>query len=60
MIYLACSCVPYVPDPENTNLLKTCLAIFRKFKRYPESIRLAIQLNDMDLITEIFTTCPDK
>ncbi|XP_067938039.1 26S proteasome non-ATPase regulatory subunit 2-like [Watersipora subatra] len=54
------SCVPYVPDPENTNLLKTCLAINRKFNKYPESLRLAIQLNDIKLITEIFKTCPDK
>merc|ERR1719469_1320257 len=29
-LYLV-SCVPYVPDPENTNLLKTALGIFRKF-----------------------------
>lgn len=49
-----------MPDPENTTLLKTSLKIFRKFDKYPESLRLAIHLNDMDLITEIFTSCPDS
>lgn len=34
-LYLT-SCVPYVPDPENTNLLKTSLKIFRHFKQYPQ------------------------
>lgn len=53
------SCVAYVPDPENTNLLRTALNIFRKFKCYPESLRLAMMLNDMALIREIFTSCPD-
>ncbi|XP_071853454.1 26S proteasome non-ATPase regulatory subunit 2-like [Apostichopus japonicus] len=58
-LYLV-SCVNYVPEPEDSILLKTALSILRKFKRYPEALRLAIRLNDMDLITDIFTNCPDK
>ncbi len=34
-LYLT-SCVPYVPDPENTNLLETALRIFRRFKQFPQ------------------------
>ena len=34
-LYLV-SCVPYVPEPENTNLLKTALSIFRKFNQFPQ------------------------
>ena len=34
-LYLT-SCVPYVPDPENTNLLHTALSIFRKFEQLPQ------------------------
>ena len=34
-LYLT-SCVPYVPDPENTTLLETALRIFRKFKQFPQ------------------------
>nr|XP_042912090.1 26S proteasome non-ATPase regulatory subunit 2 [Parasteatoda tepidariorum] len=58
-LYLS-SCVPYVSEPENTNLLKCALQLYRKFKRYPEALRVAMQLNDMKLISEIFLTCPDS
>lgn len=57
-LYLT-SCVPYVADPENTNLLLTALKLFRKFNQYPQALRLAMQLNDLPLIEEIFSTCPD-
>eukprot|EP00918_Siedleckia_nematoides_P046027 GHVU01100887.1.p1 GENE.GHVU01100887.1~~GHVU01100887.1.p1 ORF type:complete len:874 (-),score=98.80 GHVU01100887.1:308-2821(-) len=57
-LYLT-SCVPYVPEPENTNLLRTSLGLYRKFKKYPEAMRCAIQLQDMALIEEIFTSCND-
>ncbi|KAK5639354.1 hypothetical protein RI129_011846 [Pyrocoelia pectoralis] len=57
-LYLT-SCVPYVADPENTTLLQTALHLFRKFKQYPQSLRLAMQLNDHQLIEEIFTSCKD-
>ncbi|XP_017771918.1 PREDICTED: 26S proteasome non-ATPase regulatory subunit 2 [Nicrophorus vespilloides] len=57
-LYLT-SCVPYVADPENTTLLKTALMLFRKFEQYPQALRLAMQLNDHQLIEEIFTSCSD-
>lgn len=53
------SCVPYVADPENTTLLQTALLLLRKFGQYPQALRLAMQLNDRQLIEEIFTSCPD-
>ena len=58
-LYLS-SCVPYVPDPENSNLLKTALAIFRKFQQWPQALRLALQLNDHALIEEVFLACKDR
>ncbi len=58
-LYLT-SCVPYVPDPENTILIETALRIFRKFKQYPQAMRLALQLNREELIKEIFEECPDE
>ncbi|VEN37831.1 unnamed protein product [Callosobruchus maculatus] len=57
-LYLT-SCVPYVANPENTTLLQSALLLFRKFKQYPQALRLAMQLNDHTLIEEIFTSCPD-
>jgi 26S proteasome regulatory subunit N1 len=61
MIFDVCSssCVPYVPDPENTQLLKTALRIFRKFDQYPQALRIAMQLNDMEEIKNIFEGCGD-
>ncbi|XP_054160152.1 26S proteasome non-ATPase regulatory subunit 2-like [Oppia nitens] len=57
-LYLT-SCVPFVPDPENTSLLKTALTIFLKFNKYSEALRLAMQLNDLKQIVAIFKQCPD-
>ncbi|KRT80458.1 hypothetical protein AMK59_7583 [Oryctes borbonicus] len=57
-LYLT-SCVPYVPDPENTTLLQTALLLFRRYGQYPQALKLAMQLNDHHLIEEIFTSCPD-
>ncbi|XP_072163090.1 26S proteasome non-ATPase regulatory subunit 2-like [Diadema setosum] len=58
-LYLV-SCVNYVPEPEDSILLRTALNIFRKFDSHPEAMRLAIRLNDMELIEKIFTSCKDK
>merc|ERR1719209_1182518 len=57
-LYLV-SCVPFVPDQENTNLLKTALQIFRKFSQYPQAMRLALQLNDREIVEELFNSCKD-
>ena len=54
------SCVSYVPEPDDTKLLKTSLAMYRKFDRYPEAMRIAIQLNDTDLIKEVFLSCSGR
>ncbi|CAJ0934789.1 unnamed protein product, partial [Ranitomeya imitator] len=52
-------CVSYVPEPENSSLLRSALSLFRKFDRYPEALRLALILNDMELVEDIFTSCKD-
>jgi len=54
------SCVPFLPDPENSILLKTAIQIFRKFEKYPDALRLSMQYNDLDLIKEVFYSCKDK
>lgn len=58
-LYLT-SCVPFVPEPENTNLLKTTMKIFLKFQQFPEALRLALQLNDVSIIKETFLACGDS
>lgn len=49
----------YVPEPENSALLRCALGVFRKFSRFPEALRLALMLNDMELVEDIFTSCKD-
>lgn len=53
------SCVPYVADPENVALLRCALNLSRKFKQYTQAMRLALALNDIKVIEEIFTSCPE-
>lgn len=57
-LYLT-SCVPYVGDPENVNLLKCALQLSRKFNQHTQAMRLAMMLNDNELIENIFTSCKD-
>lgn len=58
--YLYCSCVKYVPEPEDSTILKTSLQIYQKFQQYPHALRLALMLNDSDEIRRLFLECPDK
>ncbi len=50
----------YVPEPEDSILLKTAYKLYRKFDQEPLALRCAIQLNDMDLIQEVFYECKDE
>ena len=54
------SCVAYVPEPENTTLLKTAMLIYRNFSRFPDALLCAVQLNDMESIKDIFLSCKDS
>jgi 26S proteasome regulatory subunit N1 len=58
-LYLA-GCVPYVPEPEDSILLKTTYNLYRKFEQFPLALRCAIQLNDTNLIHEVFFECKDE
>ncbi|TMW46881.1 hypothetical protein DOY81_008045 [Sarcophaga bullata] len=53
------SCYPYVPEPDNTIILETALQLSRKFNQYTQAMRLALMLNDMEKITEIFKETKD-
>eukprot|EP00118_Oscarella_pearsei_P002780 m.11543 g.11543 ORF g.11543 m.11543 type:complete len:911 (+) comp23495_c0_seq1:476-3208(+) len=58
-LYLT-SCVSYVPEPEDSVLLKSALNLYRKFNRSAEALLLAIRLHDTDLIKDIFMSCEDQ
>eukprot|EP00795_Rhopilema_esculentum_P012677 gene12677-3387_t len=52
-LYLT-SCVNYVPEPEDSALLNSAIRIFLRFDRFPDAAMLAVRLNDMDKVKEIF------
>jgi len=53
------SCVPYVPHPENDELLHAALGIYRRFNQYADALLVAIQLNNVTIIREVYDSCPD-
>jgi len=53
------SCVPFVPEPQDTELQHICLKLFRKFDQYPQAMQMALKLNDLELIQEVFLSAED-
>ncbi|XP_037933411.1 26S proteasome non-ATPase regulatory subunit 2 [Teleopsis dalmanni] len=53
------SCYSYVPEPDNTIILETALQLSRKFNQHTQAMRLALMLNDMHKINEIFKETKD-
>ena len=59
-MYLS-TCSAYAADTEEMqHSFKTTFDIYRKYKRYPEALRVAQKMNNMDLIGEIMKECQDK
>ena len=54
------SCVQYVAEPENSTLLIVAVNILRKFNKPAAAMRLAMQLNDLKLIRDIFFSCNNE
>ena len=55
------SCAPYAPDPEEmTESYQTACNIYRKYKKYPEALRVAQKMNDMDVIGDLMEECTDN
>eukprot|EP00164_Ancoracysta_twista_P000419 GFYU01000568.1.p1 GENE.GFYU01000568.1~~GFYU01000568.1.p1 ORF type:complete len:882 (-),score=333.91 GFYU01000568.1:196-2841(-) len=44
----------YVPEPDDRNILKVVVDIFRKVKKTPSALQTALMLNDQELSKEIF------
>lgn len=55
------SCSDYAADTEEMqHTFRTAFDIYRKFKRYPEAMRVAQKMNNIDLIGEIMSECKDQ
>ena len=54
------SCSDYAADTEEMqHTFRTAFDIFRNFRRYPEALRVAQKMNNIDLIGEIMSECTD-
>lgn len=51
--------MPYVPDPENMELLKAALKIYIQFDKRLDALRTAIVINDRKQLLEIFFQTDD-
>jgi 26S proteasome regulatory subunit N1 len=49
----------YLPEPDDSNTLRIVVKIYRKFNQLPDALRIALRLNDSELINEIFESCSD-
>ena len=54
------SCSDYAADTEEMQAtFKTAFDVFKKFKKYPDALRVAQKMNNMELISEIMSSCED-
>lgn len=57
-LYLT-NCAMYVEEPERGHIIAGILNHYLRFKEYPRALTLAMQLNKIDLMGEIFVKCED-
>ena len=57
-LYLV-SCANYVPEPEDSEILKVVVKIYLKLKDAAAALRIALRLGDLSLIKEIFAGVTD-
>lgn len=54
------ACTPYLPEPENKNILYSVLDLSIKYKSYIESLYVALILQDLNIVQKIFYLCNDE
>lgn len=55
------SCAQYAADPEEMSVAyRTCYEIYLSQGKFPQALRVAQRVNDLDLIKECFDKCEDK
>ncbi|KAL3080104.1 hypothetical protein niasHS_013776 [Heterodera schachtii] len=54
------SCVPFMPDPENTKLIKVAKELYLNYGKQIEALRCAMKMNDVGAVSAIFGECKDR
>ncbi|KAI4378486.1 hypothetical protein MLD38_015959 [Melastoma candidum] len=57
-LYLT-SAARYLPGPDDVEVLRIAYKIYLRFKEYAKAIQIALFLDDMAKVKEVFTSCDD-
>ena len=57
-LYLV-SCCAYLAEPDDTAVLRTAYSLYIQCKKYVDAMRIALRMNNHDLIKSTMTDCPD-
>lgn len=57
-LYLT-SAARYLPEPDDTLVLEIAFKIYKKFEEYPNALQIALFLDNMQYVKEVFTACGD-
>ncbi|DBB00701.1 TPA: hypothetical protein ACH3X3_002371 [Trebouxia sp. C0006] len=58
-LYLV-SCCAYLAEPDDTAVLRTAYDLYIKCSKYVDAMRIALRMNNHELILSTMTSCPDK
>lgn len=53
------SCASYLAEPDDTAVLQVACTMYRQVKQFPEAMRMALRLNEMEVITAIYEECDE-
>lgn len=54
------SCVPFLAPPDDLSFLNTAYTIYLSNNQWPQALTLAIKLDDVDLIKQVFNSTDDE
>ena len=58
-LYLT-QCAGFLPEPEDSNILKVTFEIYKKFQQWPLALRVALRLNDVNFVKEAYSGATDE
>ncbi|KAL8201505.1 hypothetical protein R6Q57_012844 [Mikania cordata] len=57
-LYLTSS-ARYLPGPDDMSVLDIAYTIYKQFEEYPSALQIALYLDNMQHVKQVFTSCPD-
>jgi 26S proteasome regulatory subunit N1 len=54
------STAQYLLEPEASETMLVAYEIYKKMKKFPEALRVALKINDKELLKKTFEECDDK